>query len=229
MTRADAQTPGGEPIDELTITDLAAVKVLADPVRLRVLEAATARPMTAKEVATALGVTPHNLYYHLGLLTQRGLLALVPAAEGTKGERRYRSVAKRIRIDRAKVAITAPLTARDRAEGIEAVFSLFLHETGRDLRAAVRDGAIDLDARVPDVGALLLKRDRLRLTREQARHVSERLRQLAAELDEGGERSKAAGDSPDSTSEDGEYLWFVGFHRLTAGREPAVDDGREEG
>lgn len=59
------------------VQDVETLKALADPVRLAILDLAMTDPQrswTAKELATAIQVPPKKIYYHLGLLEQRGLL-----------------------------------------------------------------------------------------------------------------------------------------------------------
>jgi DNA-binding transcriptional ArsR family regulator len=67
-------------------------RALADPLRLRVLEALWGRPQTAKELAEWAGQPPDRLYYHLAQLEQAGLIEIAeyrPLAGG-KVERVYR-------------------------------------------------------------------------------------------------------------------------------------------
>ena len=59
------------------VQDVETLKALADPARLAILElmmVVPTRTWTAKELAGAIGMPPKKIYYHLGLLEQRGLL-----------------------------------------------------------------------------------------------------------------------------------------------------------
>jgi DNA-binding transcriptional ArsR family regulator len=67
-------------------------RVLADPLRIRVLESLGGRPQSAKELAAWAKVPPERLYYHLAQLEQAGLIEIAeyrPLAGG-KVERVYR-------------------------------------------------------------------------------------------------------------------------------------------
>lgn len=66
-----------------TITDPRAMRALAHPLRIQLLEAVIARGQaTATELATALGDTPANCSYHLRKLAEFGYLQRVEGATG---------------------------------------------------------------------------------------------------------------------------------------------------
>jgi DNA-binding transcriptional ArsR family regulator len=67
-------------------------RALADPLRLRLLEALWGRPQTAKELAEMAGQSPDRLYYHLAQLEQAGLIEIAEyrPLPGGKVERVYR-------------------------------------------------------------------------------------------------------------------------------------------
>jgi DNA-binding transcriptional ArsR family regulator len=67
-------------------------RVLADPMRLRILESLWGRPQSAKELATWAGLPPDRLYYHLAQLEQAGLIEIAEYRRlpGGKVERVYR-------------------------------------------------------------------------------------------------------------------------------------------
>src|ERR1700752_5178596 len=58
-----------------TLEDLEQIKVLADPLRLRVLEA-FGEERTTKQVAELLGEKPTKLYHHVDALQRVGLITL---------------------------------------------------------------------------------------------------------------------------------------------------------
>jgi len=66
-------------------------KALADPIRLRLFEAASSAPRPARELATAVGMSTNRLYHHLGLLIDAGLLEVAEyrPLPGGKVERVY--------------------------------------------------------------------------------------------------------------------------------------------
>jgi DNA-binding transcriptional ArsR family regulator len=60
--------------DFKVIDDLATLKLLSDPLRLRLLEELGAQPTTVKVLAKALNLKPNRLYYHVNLLEEHGLI-----------------------------------------------------------------------------------------------------------------------------------------------------------
>src|SRR5262245_12600898 len=85
--------------DVYTLTDLAQVKVLADPRRLRILEA-FGEERTTKQVAELLGEPPTRLYHHVLALERIGLIRRTRTRQnrGTV-EKYYRAIAKAFRAD----------------------------------------------------------------------------------------------------------------------------------
>jgi DNA-binding transcriptional ArsR family regulator len=67
-------------------------RALADPLRIRLLEALWGRPQSAKELAEWAGIPPDRLYYHLAQLEQAGLIEIAEyrPLPGGKVERVYR-------------------------------------------------------------------------------------------------------------------------------------------
>ena len=81
--------------EQFVIRDLATLKAFADPLRLRLLLELARGRRTVKEVATALGVGPTRLYYHLRIL-QKHRLVRVAGRRKVSGieERSYEATAK---------------------------------------------------------------------------------------------------------------------------------------
>ena len=78
-----------------TVSDLEQVKVMADPLRLRLLEHFCKKEMTTKQVAGELGEKPTRLYHHVDALERVGLIRLTRTKQnrGTV-EKYYQAVAK---------------------------------------------------------------------------------------------------------------------------------------
>ncbi len=88
-----------EAMDSYTLSDLDQVKVLADPLRVRLLESfCTER--TTKQVAEMLGEKSTKLYHHVDALEKVGLIRLTRTRQnrGTL-EKYYLSVARSFRVD----------------------------------------------------------------------------------------------------------------------------------
>lgn len=82
------------------MTDLEQVKVLADPLRLRILEPLCEAARTTKQVAEILGEKPTKLYHHIDALERVGLIRLETTRQkrGTL-EKYYRAIATSFRAD----------------------------------------------------------------------------------------------------------------------------------
>lgn len=83
------------------LKNLDQVKVLANPLRLRILEAFSQKAMTTKQLAKELGGNPTRFYHHVDALVHAGLLQLVRTHQnrGTM-ERYYTAIAKEFIVDR---------------------------------------------------------------------------------------------------------------------------------
>lgn len=113
--------------------------MLADPLRLRLIEAFAGRERSIKEAAERLGMAPGKLYYHVDLLERHGLLT-VASTRVVSGitEKRYRAVAKHLRVDRALLAAQEPDAALD------AMLGAALDATREAAETATRTGALQI-------------------------------------------------------------------------------------
>lgn len=81
-------------IERFTITDLDAIKALADPLRVHILSLFIERPMTAKQMADRLKQPSAKIHYHVKELERNGLIAMVETREkGGILEKYYSAVA----------------------------------------------------------------------------------------------------------------------------------------
>jgi DNA-binding transcriptional ArsR family regulator len=134
------EPPAGPPVEELRITDLETVRVLADPLRFRLVQTMSARidePWTVKEIARALGEPATKLYYHVGLLEERGLIVVV-GSRLVSGivEKRYRLAAERFVVDRGILSPEDPQAG----EMLHSILTTVFDAAQRDIRASVRAG-----------------------------------------------------------------------------------------
>ena len=70
--RRETIFPDGDD-DILIVTELATLRVVSDPFRLRLFELLRDRPRTVKDLAAAVEAPITRLYYHVNLLEQHGL------------------------------------------------------------------------------------------------------------------------------------------------------------
>ena len=181
------------PADQMVITDLETLRVLADPIRFRLVETVSSRadePWTVKEIARALGEPPTKLYYHINLLEAKGLI-VVTGSRLVSGivEKRYQIAAERFEIDRALLATGGP----DENETLHTILSTVLDSTGDDIRTAVRAGIAGLHA-VDGVEPVVLSKSLERLAPERAAAFRERLRALIEEFGHGAADDASASD-----------------------------------
>lgn len=152
--------PNFEPDDVFVVDDLDTLKVLADPLRLRILEIMH-DPSTVKQVANELELPPTKLYYHINLLEKHNLIVLVDTriVSGII-EKHYQVAAWMVRVEKNLLSPsdeTLSLT-------MNALF-----DTSRDqLLDAVRAGAVELDEEGEKHKGVILRSSSLRLTQEQA-------------------------------------------------------------
>lgn len=180
-------TPPAEPFvpaARYEIAKLETVRVLADPLRLRLIEAMATQldhAWSVKELAKALGEPPTKLYYHVNMLEEHGLL-IVTGSQLVSGilEKRYQLVAASIGVDRAL------LSAGDAGvgEALHGILTTIFSTAEEDIKAAIRAGVATLHS--GDQGErqrIVLSKSVAGLTPERAAEFRDRLQALMAEFD----------------------------------------------
>lgn len=168
-----------ELLDERAITPKE-LKLLAEPSREFIYQALVAEARTASELATLMDCPTTRLYHHLKLLENAGLI-LVVAERLVSGivERRYRAVARRLRLDRRVFGVADP-EQQQLASILDYVFDRARDEIERSATA----GRIDLGQQPPAPSALLCYRHVLKLTPAQRDRLQQQLRELYAEYEQ---------------------------------------------
>ena len=126
---------GHLPVEEVFLIDnLETLKVVADPLRLKILELLRGEPRTVKQIAADLKTPIKKLYYHVNLLEEHGLIRIT-STRVVSGilEKQYRVTAYRLSVERALLSPTAP--AGD--EGLEAYLSLILDHAKSEIKKGV--------------------------------------------------------------------------------------------
>ena len=86
--------------NEFTLSRLEQVRALADPLRLRLVDALVARELPVAGLAKALDAPATRLYHHVDLLHEAGLIEITRRVKRRGGEERYyRAVARHYRLD----------------------------------------------------------------------------------------------------------------------------------
>lgn len=160
------------PSNIFVIRDAETLKAISDPFRLKIFGLLKDRSMTAKQLAETLEVPQTRLYYHLNQLEALGLIG-VAGTRVVAGiiEKRYRASAGRIAVDRA--LFSSGVAPGDAA--LETMLSAVLDGVRDAVRESVHAGLVDPQQESPAEGGLVLGRVWLRLTRDEANELYERL------------------------------------------------------
>lgn len=166
-----APHPDFVPKEEFWVDDLETLKVLSDPLRLKIRELMT-QPCTVKHVASELGIPATKLYYHINLLEKHGIIVWVDSriVSGII-EKHYQNSAKTIRVAPHLFSATSP----NHEEGIEVTLNGLFEDARADLLASIADGTVDTDENAPIYRGANAFSVRLRLTDEQAQAFFQQL------------------------------------------------------
>ena len=213
------------------LDDPEVLRLIADPLRLRILELLRQEPRTVTELAELLGVARTRLYYHVRLLESHDLVA-VAETRVVAGitEKRYRVTAYRLSVDRTLLGGTA-----GGGDPLDVLLSVILDEVAGEIRRSIDSGLIDIEGG-GDTGIaprrLLIGRSWFRLTDEEVAELDRRYQELWTPfLDQEVDlRGQPAADDPapavsGRTSADRRlYEWLIGFYPVV---EPSGEPGAE--
>jgi len=140
-TSKNARVPAGSagvPAKEIhRLTGLDQMKVLADPLRIRILEL-LCEERTAKQVAEILGQPPTRLYHHVAALERVGLIRLARTRQRRGAtEKYYLAVARTFSADSRLFSSAPRAQVRETAQGVA---TQVLENTATDLRALLDHG-----------------------------------------------------------------------------------------
>jgi hypothetical protein len=183
MTNETEPDAAFRPAAEYRISDLDTLRMLADPLRYRLLHTMATRPTdpwTVKEMARALGEPATKLYYHVNMLEERGLL-VVTGSRLVSGilEKRYQIVAERLEVDRTVLA--AGDAGAD--ETIDSVLGTIFESTRDEIRTAIRTGLATIHDATPGLEPVMLTKGFDRLSRARAAEFRDRLTALQMEFE----------------------------------------------
>jgi len=152
-----------KPAELFMIEDLETLKVLADPLRLRIREL-MAEPTTVKQVAAELDMPPTKLYYHINLLEKHELIVLVDTRV-VSGiiEKHYQISARQTQVAKHLLSPDEPS-----GEGFALTINTMFDTVRDNLHYSVQDGVMEWDDDGERYKGLSLHRGTLRLTDEQA-------------------------------------------------------------
>lgn len=178
------QLPGLEfkPSERYVIQTLEELRIIANPLRLQILDALITAPLTVTQVGEQLGISSKKLYYHIGELERVGLVRLVHTEVQSGIQLKYyRAIA-------GYYYLTASMLHTDQnvknADASEEFLGFLLESSALALRRSVTDGTID---RYPE--SFIVSRRILRMSPEKATQLRDRLREIEAQI--------LAADDPD--------------------------------
>ena len=162
--------------DIMVLTELEQIKVLADPLRIRILEE-LCEERTTKQVAERLGEKPTKLYHHVDALERVGLIELTRTRQnrGTL-EKYYLAVARAFRAD--PQAFAGGEAQDDEKDALRSVVSTVMDSTTSEMMALI-DSGHGVEG-LEDEG--LLSFLEIRGTREQLTEIRDRLMGIVQDL-----------------------------------------------
>jgi DNA-binding transcriptional ArsR family regulator len=170
----------------LTLSDLEQVRVLADPLRVRILEQMCDAERTTKQVAELLGEKPTKLYHHVEALERVGLIRLARTRQnrGTM-EKYYLAVARQFRAD-ARLFSTG---SEAEGDAMQRVVSTLFERTADEMRGLIARGRGRQEIEEQGV----LSHLEIRTSTRQARRIQARLTRLVESLGDLPEAGDASG------------------------------------
>lgn len=174
-----------------TLTDLEQIKVLADPLRIRILEA-FCQERTTKQVAEAIGEKPTKLYHHVAALERVGLIAPTRTRQnrGTV-EKYYVAVARTFRAD-SRVFRAEQKGGKKKNAALRQMLSTIFDTTVTELTAIVEksesaEGATETIEKEGIVSFL-----EIRGTEEELKEIRRKLGEMVASMTAVAERDPAS-------------------------------------
>ncbi len=229
-TSSPASQPDGE--EAVVIRDLDTLRVLSDPLRMRMVELMGRGEWTARQLAASLGVGQTRLYHHIAVLEARGLIRLA----GTRlvagiVEKRY--VAPRLLTVDPSLFGGAAETPAETVRAVDALVAAAFATVRREIERAVEAGKISIDGGGASSEAtagrgMTLAFDGARLSEARASEFRGRIEALIHEFSELSKESRpkrdaltgADSDVPSETTgaaaepvDSAEYRLLVGFFK----------------
>jgi len=188
-------------VGSLTLSDLDQVKVLADPLRIRILEEMCREERTTKQVAKLLGEKPTKLYHHVDALVRVGLIRLARTRQnrGTT-EKYYMAVARQFRADSR--IFSAAQTGSEEGDTLQAMISTVFERTSDEMRGLIAQGRGKEGIEEQGILSYL----EIRTDRKHGRRIQARLAKLLKSL----EAPHAGGEKPAERS----YRLTIAFYPI---------------
>lgn len=162
------------------IDNLETLKVIADPLRLQILELLIMKPQTVKDLGEKLGLTANKLYYHVNQLEAHGLVQVVETRQiANMIEKTYGATTEELDIDPDLLSFASP----SGRENINSMLLSTIDATREDLLRSLQARAFELEQGAPiQTREVLIQRTLSRLPEERASEFKWRLAELLNEF-----------------------------------------------
>lgn len=185
----------------MELTSVEQMRVLSDPLRIRLLGALTEQPSSAKEVAERFGVPTTRLYHHLGLLERHSFIQVVATRRsGARTERCYGA------LPRSAIRPGPELTGAEDRRELAAAMAAVVELAGTTLAEAVIAGRANLDESDRSV---IVSSSTLRLTKDQQQRFGRELVELQERMVEASRQTRAAREHGETVDDEPVQLLLV--------------------
>jgi len=160
--------------ETIRIQRLGQMRALSHPLRMRLLEAFSRKPMTTKQVAAVLGEQPTKLYHHVDRLEHAGLVLLVKTRKkrGTT-EKYYQTAARNFTVDRRLLHPEPKF--KSTMSGMRGMITRMLEHTIQEVQESMERQLREPKEKKSHV---ILSRSRIRGTREQITALNRKISAL---------------------------------------------------
>lgn len=189
---------------DIPINDLEALKVIADPLRTQIMEILQLEPLTVKQIADKLGLTPSKLYYHINMLEKHNFIQVIETRMvANLQEKIYQATGGNLRIDHDLLNFTTVAGK----ENINQLLISTLDATREDVLRTLQARAYELDQGLPEnPRVVLFNRYLSHIPESRADEFRDRLRELMQEF------AEAHQDTQPDTANPATYAMMIGFY-----------------
>lgn len=161
------------------ITELEHLRVMSDPLRMRLIATLYEKPLTVKQVADELEMTPTKLYYHVSELERIGVVKVIETrVKSGIIEKYYQTVADQIKVNRNLLHVAKQSLA---PSAYGELLASIMEATADDLRLGAAQGVIKPPARTGKKNAVI-GRSTLALDPAKADRLMQKLAKVMAEI-----------------------------------------------
>jgi DNA-binding transcriptional ArsR family regulator len=213
-----------QPVEKFIIRDLEALKVIADPLRIQLLDSLSLEPLTVKELADRHGLAASKLYYHIKLLEEHGIIQVV-ATRIVSGiiEKQNRATAENLEINKYLLSFRT----NSGQENLTSDVTVTLDTVRDDILRSLQARQFHLEKGEDEhPREMTLIRDIALLSEERSDEFHRRLRDLLQEF-------RTAGDNiPNTTPKPQRYAMMLALYPtfyFEEGNLPSQGRGQELG